>query len=82
MAISYTIHCCGKSVLIIIQPLFCSCVICHVDNINRNTLKLIRMIMILQTCKASLSLNFVNDMFIVIYTFVEIVEIRFTLALV
>lgn len=32
--------------------------------------------MILQTCKASLSLNFVNDMCIVICTFVEIVEIR------
>ena len=31
--------------------------------------------MILQTCKASLSLNFVNDVCIVIYTFVEIVEI-------
>jgi len=32
--------------------------------------------MILQTCKASLSLNFVNDICIVTYTFVEMVEIR------
>ena len=31
--------------------------------------------MILQTCKASLSLNFVNDIYIVILQFVEIVEI-------